>query len=326
MSKLHPRVTALLFTPRFSFFALFATGALFATNAFAQNFDKAEIKAEKLSPTTYVMVGAGGNLGVSIGDDAVFVIDDQYAPMTPKIMAALKLLTDKPVQFVLNTHWHGDHTGGNENFGKAGSLIVAHENVRKRLSTDQFIQLYKRQIPASPKVALPVVTFTSDLTFHLNGDEIFVFHVPKAHTDGDAIVHFKNSNVIHMGDTYFNGFYPFIDTSSGGTPDGVIAAADRALALADDKTRIVPGHGPVSTKAELKEYRDMLATVNGRVKAMMKEGKTLQYILAASPSAEFDEKWGKAFISPGRLVEMLVIAQSPADAGIPAAAATATGK
>ncbi len=291
---------------------LLAVITLLFGQALAQNFDKAEIKTEKLSATTYVMVGAGGNLGVSIGDDAVFVIDDQYAPMTAKILAAVKTLTDKPIQFVLNTHWHSDHTGGNENFGKAGSLIVAHENVRKRLSTDQFIQLFRSQVPASPKAALPVVTFTSDLTFHLNGDEIFVFHVPRAHTDGDALVYFRNSNVIHMGDTFFNGMYPFIDTSSGGTPDGVIAAADRALALADDKTRIIPGHGPVCGKADLKVYRDMLATVNGRVKAMMKEGKTREEIAAAKPSAEFDEKWGKAFINPGRFVEMLVIAQSPA--------------
>jgi glyoxylase-like metal-dependent hydrolase (beta-lactamase superfamily II) len=312
MFILCPRLAALLVT-------FCATTSLLATSSSAQNFDKAEIKTEKLSPTTYMMVGAGGNLGVSIGDDTVFVIDDQYAPMTPKIAAAIKTLTDKPVQFVLNTHWHGDHTGGNEHFGKTGSLIVAHENVRKRLSTDQFIQLFKMQVPASPKLALPVVTITNDVTFHLNGDEIFVFHVPKAHTDGDVIVHFRNSNVIHMGDTFFNGFYPFIDGSSGGTPDGVIAAADRALLLADDRTRIIPGHGPVSTKGELKVYRDMLATVNGRVRAMLREGKKLEDILAARPSAEFDEKWGKAFISPGRFVEMLVIAQTPAIAAAPAA-------
>ena len=235
--------------------ALLATLALACLPAVAQNFDKAEIKTEKLSPSTYVMYGAGGNLGVSVGDDAVFVIDDQYAPMTPKIIAAIKTLTDKPVQFVLNTHWHGDHTGGNENLGKAGTLIVAHENVRKRLS----------------------------------------------------------------GDTFFNGFYPFIDNSSGGTPDGVIAAADRALALADDRTRIIPGHGPVCGKSDLKVYRDMLATVNGRVKALMKDGKTREEIVAAKPSAEFDEKWGKAFINPGRFIEMLVVAQTPAPATNPTA-------
>ena len=273
-----------------------------------QNFDKVEIKTEKLSPTTYVLFGGGGNIGVSAGEDAVFIIDDQYAPLTPKILAALKQISDKPVKFVLNTHWHGDHTGGNENMGNAGALIVAHDNVRKRMSTEQFIALFKSTTPPSPKAALPVVTFSSDVTFHLNGDEVFGFHVPKAHTDGDVIVQFKKSNVIHMGDTFFNGFYPFIDSSSGGNPDGVIAAADRVLALADEKTKIIPGHGPVSNKADLQVYRDMLATVTGRVKALMKAGKKVDEIRAANPSAEFDEKWGKGFISAPRFIEMLVLA------------------
>ncbi len=273
-----------------------------------QNFDKVEIKIEKLSPTTYVLFGAGGNIGVSVGDDALFIIDDQYAPLTPKILAALKTISDKPIKFVLNTHWHGDHTGGNENMGKAGALIVAHDNVRKRMSSEQFIALFKSKVAPAPKAALPVVTFSSDVTFHLNGDEIFGFHVAKAHTDGDTIVHFKNSNVIHMGDTFFNGLYPFIDVSSGGHPDGVIAVADRVLAIANDTTKIIPGHGPVCTKADLKVYRDMLATVSGRIKALIKAGKTLDEIKAAKPTAEFDEKWRRAFLPPTSFIEMLVAA------------------
>ena len=270
-----------------------------------QNFDKVEIKTEKLSPTTYVLFGAGGNIGVSVGEDALFIIDDQYAPVSARIVAALKQISDKPIKFVLNTHWHGDHTGGNENMGKAGALIVAHDNVRKRMSTEQFITLFKSKVPPSPKVALPVVTFSTDVTFHINGDEVFGFHVPKAHTDGDTIVQFKKSNVIHMGDIFFNGWYPFIDVSSGGSPEGVIAAADRVLAMSDDNTKIIPGHGPVSGKADLKNYRDMLSTVTGRIKALIKEGKKLDEIKAAKPSAEFDEKLGKAFISPNAFVEML---------------------
>jgi glyoxylase-like metal-dependent hydrolase (beta-lactamase superfamily II) len=276
-----------------------------------QNFDKVEIKTEKLSPTTYVLFGAGGNIGVSAGEDALFIIDDQYAPMNPKIVAALKQISDKPVKFVLNTHWHGDHTGGNESMGKAGGLIVAHDNVRKRMSSEQFIALFKSQVPASPKAALPVVTFSSDLTFHINGDEVYGFHVPKAHSDGDTIVHFRKSNVIHMGDTFFNGFYPFIDGSSGGTPEGVIAAADRVLAIVDDNTKIIPGHGPVSNKADLKIYRDMLSTISTRVKTAVKEGKKVDEIRAANPTAEFDEKWGKGFISPRGFIEMLVAIYAP---------------
>ena len=270
-----------------------------------QNFDKVEIKTEKLSPTTYVLFGAGGNIGVSVGDDALFIIDDQYAPVSAKIVAALKQISDKPIKFVLNTHWHGDHTGGNENMGNAGALIVAHDNVRKRMSTEQFIALFKSKVAPSPKAALPVVTFSTDVTFHLNGDEVYGFHVPKAHTDGDVIVQFRKSNVIHMGDVFFNGWYPFIDASSGGTPEGVIAAADRVLALSDDNTKIIPGHGPVCNKADLKNYRDMLSTVTGRVKALMKEGKKLEEIKAANPSKEFDEKWGKQFITPNAFMEML---------------------
>ena len=287
--------------------AILFTSTIFLGSAQAQqNFDKVEIRTEKLSPTTYVLFGAGGNIGVSVGEDALFIIDDQYAPLGPKILAALKQLTDKPVKFVLNTHWHGDHTGGNARMGESGALIVAHDNVRKRMSSEQFIALFKSTVAPSPKAALPVVTFSKEVTFHINGEEVFGFHVPNAHTDGDTIVQFKTSNVFHMGDTYFNGSYPFIDASSGGTPEGVVAAADRVLALADDKSKIIPGHGPMSSKADLKVYRDMLSTVSGRVKALVKAGKTLDEVKAAKPSAEFDEKWGTAFISPKALIEMLV--------------------
>ena len=188
--------------------------------------------------------GAGGNIGVSVGEDALFIIDDQYVPDGPKILAALKQNSDKPIKFVLNTQWHGDHTGGNENMGKGGALIVAHDNVRKRMSSEQFIALFKSKVPPSPKVALPVVTFSTDVTFHINGDEVYGFHVPKAHTDGDTVVQFKKSNVIHMGDVFFNGWYPFIDVSSGGSPEGVIAAADRVLSMSDDNTRSFPAMVP----------------------------------------------------------------------------------
>lgn len=290
-----------------SLLALSAFVAAFAPPIHAQqNFDKVEIKTEKLSNTLYMLIGAGGNLGVSVGADSVFVIDDQFAPMTPKIEAAIKKLTAKPVQFVLNTHWHGDHTGGNENFGKAGAIIMAHDNVRKRMSSEQFISFFRSKTAPAPAQALPVVTFAQEVTLHLNGEEIFAFHVPNAHTDGDTIVHFRKANVFHMGDTFFNGFYPFIDVSSGGTPDGVVAAADRVLALSDDKTRIIPGHGPLSSKADLKTYRDMLATVTARVKALVKDGKAMEDIVAAKPTADFDERWGKGFIPAPRFLEMLV--------------------
>ena len=304
----------LLLWSRMQCAAVYALALVWGSSGLAQDFEKAVIKTEMLAPNLYVLYGTGGNIGVSVGDDAVFVIDDQYAQMAPKIVAAIKQITDKPVKFVMNTHWHGDHTGGNEAMGTAGAIIVAHENVRKRMSSDQLITLLDWKVPPSPKAALPLVTFSKDVSFHINGDEVFVFHVANAHTDGDAIVQFKKANVIHMGDTFFNGLYPFIDTSSGGDPDGVIAVANRVLALADDNTKIIPGHGPVTGKADLKALRDMLVTVTMRVKAMSKKGKTMKEIVAAKPSAEFDERWGKGFLPADRFVASLVAAYAPVKA------------
>jgi len=269
-----------------------------------QDLSKVEIQAQKLSDSVYMLTGAGGNLGVSVGED-VFLIDDQFAPLTERIQAAIGKLTTRPIKFVLNTHWHFDHTGGNENLGKAGALIVAHENVRKRMSVESFIEFLGMRFKAEPREALPVVTFTRDVTFHLNGDEIYVYHVPNAHTDGDAIVHFRKSDVFHMGDTFFNRLYPFIDTSSGGRLDGVIAAADRVLQLAGPGTKIIPGHGPLASREDLRAYRDMLATVAGRIRNDLRAGRTLAQVQESRPTADFDAVWGKGFLNPQRFVEML---------------------
>lgn len=281
-------------------------GLAAALPALAQgDLSKVEIKTTKLSDTVYMMVGSGGNLALSAGEDAAFLVDDQFAPLTPKITAAVAAVTAKPVKFLLNTHWHFDHTGGNENFGKAGAIIVAHDNVRRRMNAEQLIEFLGMKTKPSPKAALPVVTFSADTTFHLNGEEIHAYHAPRAHTDGDSIVLFRGSNVVHMGDIYFNGMYPFIDTSSGGTVAGVIAACDRVIAISDDRTKIIPGHGPLSNRQELRAYRDMLETVSGRVRAMIAEGKKVEEIVAAGVSKDFDETWGKGFIPPPKFAEML---------------------
>jgi cyclase len=271
-----------------------------------QNFDNVQIRSEKLSNNVYMLVGRGGNMGLSVGPDTTLLIDTQFAPLTARIDEAVKALAQKPLAIVVNSHFHSDHTGGNVNMGKAGITIVAHENVRRRLESPQFIEFMRRTDPAMSKEGLPSVTFKQDMTFHINGEELYVIHVPRAHTDGDAIAHFKGSNVLHMGDLYFNGFYPFIDYSSGGTPDGLIAAIDRAIAIADDKTKIIPGHGPLATKADMIQYRAMLAGTIGKIKELVKQGKTLEQAVEAKPTAEFDERWGKGFIPPARYVEMIM--------------------
>ncbi len=281
-----------------AFFAL-----VFSASVAAQDFDKVEIKSEKVADGIYVLFGAGGNIGVSIGDDGVLVIDDQFAPLTDKIKAAIAKLSDKPVAFVLNTHWHGDHTGGNENMASAGAVIVAHDNVRARMSIDQ--NAFGREVPASPAAALPVVTFSRDVTFHFNGEEIAARHVSSAHTDGDSVVEFRNSNVVHTGDVFFNSEYPFIDTASGGSVDGVLAAVDELLSTLGDDTRIIPGHGPLSNKKELVAYRAMLVAISSAIGELIAAGKSVDEVVAAKPTKAYDAEWGDGYFSADKFVQML---------------------
>jgi glyoxylase-like metal-dependent hydrolase (beta-lactamase superfamily II) len=279
---------------------------LFAANARAQqqeDYSKVTIKTTKLSESIYMLEGAGGNIGVSAGEDGVIVIDDQFAPLTPKILEAISKISTKPVKFVLNTHWHGDHTGGNENMTAAGAVIVAHENVRKRMSTEQFIEIMKRKVPPSPAKALPVVTFTSDITLHFNGEDIHVLHVDPAHTDGDSIIVFPKAKVVHMGDCYMTISYPFADLSSGGNFDGFIAASEKIVGMTDPAFKVIPGHGPLSNRTELKAWHDMLAEIRAAVKKQVDAGKSLEDIQKQKLTAKWDDKWGKAFIKPDNVVE-----------------------
>ncbi len=255
------------------------------------NYDTVQVRAVQLSPGVHVLFGSGGNIGVSIGDNGVFIIDDQFAPLTPKIVAAIRTLTDKPVKFVVNTHWHFDHTGGNENFGNAGVLIMAHDNVRKRMSTEQFMAAMNRREPPSPKAALPVVTFNDGVTFHINGDSVMVTHVAPAHTDGDAIVHFLKANVIHMGDVFHNTGLPFIDLSSGGSVHGVISAADKVYGMSNAQTKIVPGHGQVTDRNRLKAWRDAIYAAREQVQREVRAGKTIEQVLALKLTAAYEKEW-----------------------------------
>jgi glyoxylase-like metal-dependent hydrolase (beta-lactamase superfamily II) len=264
--------------------------------------DTTRIQVVPVAGSVSMLVGRGGNIGVAVGDDAVFLVDDQFAPLTQKIIDAVKTITDKPIKFLLNTHWHGDHTGGNENFGKAGVVIVAHDNVRQRMSVEQFLARFNQKVPPAPRQALPVITFADMVTFHINDDDIHAVHVANAHTDGDVVVHWTKSNVMHLGDTFFNGGYPFIDLGSGGSIDGVIRAVTTALGYANDGTKIIPGHGPLGTKADLTAYRDMLVGIRGAVQRLIAQRKTKEQIIAAKPLAKWDDKWGKGFIKPDDMV------------------------
>jgi glyoxylase-like metal-dependent hydrolase (beta-lactamase superfamily II) len=283
---------------------------------------KVTLKTTPVAGSVSVIEGAngfaGGNVGVSVGDDGVLVIDDELEPLALKLRTALAALSKKPVRFVVNTHVHGDHTGGNAALGGAGAVIVAHDSVRKRLSSTQFMEFMgqKKTIPPSPAAALPVVTFSDDLTFFFNGDEVHVVHVAPAHTDGDAIIHFKKANVIHTGDV-FVGSYPIVDRTGGGTYEGLITAADRILALADDATKIIPGHGPVSKKADVAAWRDMLVKIRDRVAALAAQKKTLDEIKAAKPTAEFDAARA-GMIPPDMVVETIYKELPPAPAKAPA--------
>ena len=250
-----------------------------------------EIRTIPLGGGVYMLMGSGGNIGLSVGEDGAFVVDDQFAPLTEKIKAAIAGVTDQPVKWVLNTHWHGDHTGGNENFGGAGALIVAHDIVYKRLNPAEFAQLVGRSQQAL-EAALPVVTFDESMTFHWNGEDIHAFHVEHAHTDGDVIIHYRGSDIYHMGDTFFRGRYPFIDVDSGGNVDGVIAAADLVLRMSGSSTRLIPGHGDLATREDLRDYREMLSTVRSRVAQFVRDGKTQEEAVAARPTADLDAAWG----------------------------------
>ena len=270
------------------------------------NSQKKEVKitSEKITENIYVLKGQGGNIGIFVGEDSVFMIDDQFAPLSKKIISKIKEITGKPIKYLINTHWHGDHTGGNVNMKKEGALIFSQENVRKRMSTDQIVRGKKKK--ASPKEALPVITFTKDMMFHLGNEDVLVSHVHNAHTDGDSHIYFLNSNVIHMGDTYFQGKFPFIDLSNGGSINGYIASVDKVLIMADDETKIIPGHRNVSSKKELKTYKKMLVALRDRVQEAINEGKSLEEVSKNSNiTKEYKKEYGAWFISAKEMRETI---------------------
>ena len=273
--------------------------------SYAQSrFDGVVIKTNKITDNIFMLEGSGGNIGVFIGEDGVFMIDDQYAPLSDKIKKAIGELSSKDVKYLINTHWHGDHAGGNENFGKDGATIVAHENVLERLSTDQHSKAFNRTTPASPKVAWPTITFEENMSIHMNGQKVMLMHVHNAHTDGDTFVWFPESNVLHMGDCFFKGRFPYIDLGSGGSVQGAMRAIEAAMMITDADTKIIPGHGTMADKSDLLEYYQMLTTMYDRVKQHVVMGKTVDEIKVAGLTDDYAE-WGTGFINAERIIDII---------------------
>jgi cyclase len=280
--------------------ALGSTALLAMAPAFAQqqDFSAVQIQTQQLAPNLFMLIGEGGNIALSTGPDGSVLVDTQYAPLNAKILAAVRAAGGSDVKYVINTHWHGDHSGGNEPLGSAGALIIAHDNVLVRMSTEQFMAAFNQRVPPSPAAALPVVTFPTRTTFHLNGNVVQVVHVENAHTDGDSIVHFTNANVIHTGDTYMKDVYPFIDVGSNGSINGFIASADAVLSRSDANTKIIPGHGALANRADMQRFHDMLVAVRGKIQALIDQGMSEDEVVAAGPTAEFDAAWGQGFMNP----------------------------
>ncbi len=275
----------------------------FSVGALAQDFSRVQIKATKVAGNVHMLEGAGGNIGVSVGPDGILIVDDQFAPLADKIRASLKTLGEGKLRFILNTHWHGDHTGGNVAFGPEAP-IIAHDNVRKRLSTEQRIEFFKQTVPAAPKEALPVITFDQALSVHFNGEEIRAIHYPNGHTDGDSVIFFTTSNVVHLGDNFFAGRFPFVDVDSGGNVVGLAKNIGEIIAKIPAGAKLIPGHGPLSTIDDLKLYHRMLLETTDVVRKKLAAGKTLDQIKSEGFPEEW-KSWGTGFIKPEQWIDLI---------------------
>ena len=279
---------------------------LFASiNSLSAQEKPVEFTTFQLSDTVYMLKGRGGNVGISTGEDGLYIIDDQLRPITEQLLQAIRKVSNKPIRFVLNTHYHADHVGGNETLGAAGAVVIAHDNIRKRMTTEQVSIFSENTTPPYAKGALPVLTFNDRISLHLNGETATAYYVASGHTDGDSIIHFPASNVIHMGDMFFNGLYPYVDLDAGGSMQGLIAAADLALSMADDSTRIIPGHGPLGMTEDLKNYRDYLIEASTNVQELIDQNMDLEQIIAARPTRQWDEELGKTWITPAQFVTFI---------------------
>lgn len=280
---------------------------------YAKDKSGVQVSSEKLAKNLYLLrdSGGNGNTVVLTGDDGVLMIDTKAGNAVNRLIAKIDALSDKPVRFAIITHWHFDHVGGNEKVAKTGAAIIAHENVRKQMSIVHDMKMLNTKVPPSPEIARPLVTFTKEMTFHMNGEEVKVFHEGPGHTDGDAVIYFKKANVIHMGDLYFEGLYPYIGIYSGGSIDSMIKVINQILPMIDQKTKVVPGHGPLSNKAKLRQYVSMLTAIRNNVRRLMMKGQTMEEVIAAKPTRAFDEKWGKGFLPPAQFAKLVYMDLSP---------------
>src|SRR5690242_9523052 len=276
------------------------------------DYSKVQIKVTKVAGTVYMLEGAGGNIGVSVGEDGIVIVDDQFAPLAPKIKAALKGITDKPIRFVLNTHFHGDHTGGNAQFS-GDAPIIAQENVRKRLK--EGTTAGGQTTPPAPKEALPVITFNDRATVHLNGEDIRAIHFPNGHTDGDSVIFFPKSNVVHMGDDFVTYGFPFVDVHNGGSVSGMIAGVEKVLTMVPADVKIIPGHGAISSPADVRKFVEMLKGTRALVAKASREGKTADQMKSEHLLSQYEDL-GKGFIKTDAWIDLLLadIEKNPAAA------------
>ena len=278
-------------------------GVLIALNGFAQepldgagfvvDFDAVDPQITRVSGQVHMLSGAGGNIGVFAGDDGVFLVDSQFAPLNERIQAQIRTVSAAPIRLLINTHFHEDHTSANRNFSALGALLVAHKNVRRTLSQPHYIEMINTRFGAFESDALPQITYDDTLSFHLNGERVDIYHAPPSHTDGDSIIYFRGSNVIHMGDVFRTRGQPIFDRNNGGSYEGLIEAANFVLTIAGDNTMIIPGHGPLSSKSDLIESRDTMAAIRDRIAFAIREGRTLEEVIASDPSRGFDWRDGR---------------------------------
>ncbi len=275
---------------------------IIASLAYAQ--EAQQLKAINVTGNITVIEGMS-NTAILTGKDGIFMIDTQSPELIDQLITKIAEISKQPIRFIANTHYHFDHSGGNEKAANTGAVIIANDNVRKRMSTEQRMDMFNTTTPPSPITALPVITFSKDVTFYINGEEVHVFHIGAGHTDGDAIVHFRNADVIHIGDLYFNGLYPYIGIEAGGSINLMIQVGNTILGMINDSTRIIPGHGPIAKKAEYAEYLEMLTGVRDAIRRQIDAGKSLKEVIASKPLQAFDAKWGKGMFTSDRFAELV---------------------